>query len=68
MMELIFVLTTTILVFALYLLVFFFKARSESDQADRPGCADCNCHRNQEQPKRITRLPDEMREALDPDR
>ncbi len=68
MTELIFVLTATILVFALYLLVFFFKVRSESDQADRPGCADCNCHRNQRQPKRFTRLPDEMRKALDPDR
>jgi hypothetical protein len=34
----------------LYLLVFFFKGRSESRMADQPACAHCDCHRSQGQP------------------
>jgi hypothetical protein len=49
MSEIIFVLTATVLVFALFLLVFFIKDRSVSDDGPRPTCARCNCQRSQEQ-------------------
>jgi hypothetical protein len=49
------------------LLVFFFKVRSESNRAKRPGCAHCDCHRSPGQPIQITGLP-EIQKTLDPDR
>jgi hypothetical protein len=49
MSEIIFVLTATVLVFALFLLVFFIKDRSVSDEGPRPKCARCDCQRSQEQ-------------------
>ena len=49
MSEIIFVLTTTVLVFALFLLVFLIKDRSVSNDGPRPTCARCDCQRNQEQ-------------------
>ena len=53
MSEIIFVLTATVLVFALFLLAFFIKDRSVSDDGPRPTCARCDCQRSQEQGKRF---------------
>ena len=47
MTEILVVLTATVIVFALFLLVFFIKGRSGSTDIEKPACAHCNCHREQ---------------------
>jgi hypothetical protein len=49
MSEIIFVLTATVLVFALFLLVFFIKDRSAGDNGHRSSCTHCGCQCSQEQ-------------------
>ena len=52
MTEIIFVLAATALVFALFFLTFLIRGRSDTDDAPRPTCARCDCHRSQDQRKR----------------
>ncbi|MGD8522569.1 MAG: hypothetical protein PVF56_15585 [Desulfobacterales bacterium] len=51
MTEIIFVLAATVFVFALFLLVFFIKSRSNSNDAQMPTCAHCDCCRSHGQHK-----------------
>ena len=55
MTEIIFVLAATVFVFALFLLIFFIKYRSDSDDAQMPTCTPCDCHPSQGQHKRAFR-------------
>ena len=57
MSEIIFVFTATVLVFALFALVFFIKDRSASDNRPRSGCSRCDCQRSQEQHERFLGHP-----------
>ena len=57
MTELLFVLAATISVFALFLLVLFGHKRSDGDEAGRPSCAQCDCHRSQAQNERSCTRP-----------
>lgn len=49
MTELLFVLAATICVFAVFLLVFFSKSRSDDGEAARPTCGHCVCHGSEAQ-------------------
>ena len=65
MTEIIFVLAATVFVFALFLLIFFIKYRSDSDDAQMPKCTPCDCHRSRGQLKRslkyLKQIEDDIR-------
>jgi hypothetical protein len=48
MTETIFILAATVFFFALFLLTFYVKGRSEGKDAHTPTCARCNCQRKHE--------------------
>ena len=66
MPEIIFVLAVTVFVFALFLLVFFIKYRSDSDDEQVPSCTACDCHRSQGQHKRSLRYHKQIEEDIRP--
>jgi hypothetical protein len=49
MTEIIFILAATIVGFSMFLVVYFLKDRSDSDNRQRPTCTRCDCHRGQKQ-------------------
>ena len=53
MTEIIFVLAATAFVFALFLLTFFIKGRSDRDDIPRPTCARCDGHCSQDRRKAL---------------
>jgi hypothetical protein len=67
MLELFFAFAITVIIFALFLLAFYLKGRHEGDDAAKPSCARCNCHRHQTQQIQIRatdtleQLPEDQR-------
>jgi hypothetical protein len=59
-METIFILAATIVVFSLFLVVYFFKDRSDDDNSKKPACARCDCHRGQQQDDPPLRHPKQI--------
>ena len=49
MTEVLFVLAATLSVFVVFFLVFLMKSRSDTGEAARPRCAQCNCHGSEAQ-------------------
>ena len=47
MIETIIILAVTIVIFSLFLVVFFIKGRSDSDNARNSACGRCDCQRGQ---------------------
>jgi hypothetical protein len=66
MTEIIFVLVATVFAFALFLLVFFIKGSSDSDDAQMPTCAPCACHRSRGQLKRSLRYLKQIEKDIRP--
>ena len=65
MTETIIILVATMVVFSLFLVVYFFKDRSNSDNRHRSACARCDCHRGQQQDGRPIRQPKKIeKEAM----
>ena len=48
MTETIFTLAATVVVFSLFLVVYFIKGRSDSDNRQGSACARCDCQRGQQ--------------------
>jgi hypothetical protein len=63
MMETIFMLVATIVIFSIYLVVYLIKDRSDSHKKKGSTCARCDCHRSQKQhecpPSRLKQIKKE---------
>jgi hypothetical protein len=53
MIEFIFVLAATVLVFALFAMVFYIKGRANGKDVQITTCSRCDCHRKQETHERF---------------
>ncbi len=65
-MEIILVLAATIIVFSLFLVVYFFKDRSDDDNSKKPACARCHCHRGQQRGDLPLRHPKQIEKEVLP--
>ena len=66
MTEIIFILAATIVVFSIFLVVYFIKDRSDSDNRQSSACARCDCHRGQQQHDRPLRHPKQIEKEVRP--
>ena len=66
MMEIIFMLAATAVVFSLFLGVYFIKDRRDSDARQRPACAHCDCHGSHPQYDRFLRHSKQIQKDIRP--
>ena len=65
-METIIILTATVVAFSLFLLVYFIKGRSDTDNTQSPACARCDCQRRQQQHVRPFRNLEQIEKEIRP--
>ena len=66
MTETIFIFAATVVAFSLFLVVYFIKSRSDSDNVQSPACGRCDCQRGQQQHGRPHRHPKQIEKAVRP--
>lgn len=64
MIEFIFVLAATVLVFALFAMVFYIKGRASGKEVQITACSRCDCHRKQERDERFLRYQKHTDEGI----
>jgi len=66
MTEMIFIFAATVVAFSLFLVVYFIKSRSDSENNQNPACGRCDCQRGQQQHGRPLRHPKQIEKAVRP--
>jgi hypothetical protein len=64
MIEIIFVLAATVLVFAFFVMVFYIKGRANGKDVQITACSRCDCHRKQETHERFLRYQKHTDEGI----
>lgn len=66
MTETIIILAATVVAFSLFLVVYFIKGRSDSDNVQSPACGRCECQRDRQQHDLHLRHPKQIEKAVRP--